>query len=142
MITTNNRVDLSICCKGCEIDCILGQGVEALFGISRVHPTVSADLVDGGFEGGFGETGLFNDGLNTGILDESEEEMVLSDVGVVHGLLDGLGLPDEGRGSCIQGDLLWWRRLRGQPDDDTVESPPEYGLTRNISVGVITGMKE
>ena len=113
VVTTNDRVDLSIRGKGCQIDCILGQGVEALFGILCVHPTISADLIDGSLEDGFGKTGLFYNGLNTGIFNESEEEMVLSDVGVVHSLLNGLGLFEDSDSCSTQGSLFWGRRLRG-----------------------------
>lgn len=55
-ITVSDRVDLSIRGKGknCQIDCILGQSVKVSFGIFCVHPTFSANLVDGSLEGDFG----------------------------------------------------------------------------------------
>ena len=99
MITANNRVDLSVCGQGRQIHCILRQGVETLFGIFCVDPTVATDLADSCLESSFGETGLLDNGLDAGVLDEGKEEMVLSDVRIMHGLLNRLGLPEDLNGS-------------------------------------------
>lgn len=95
MITTNDGVDLSVRGESRQIDCIFRQGVETLLGILGVDPTVSTNLVDGRLESSFGEAGLLNNGLNARVFDKGKEEMVLSDVGIMHGLLNGLGLPED-----------------------------------------------
>jgi hypothetical protein len=133
MVTTNHRVDLSISSKRGQIDCILGQCIETLFGIFGVDPTVSPDLIDGRFESGFGETSLLDDGLDARVFNESEEEMVLSDVRIVHGLLNGLGLSEDLESGRAEADLIWGWRLRGLPDDNTVECSLNSSLPSNIS---------
>ena len=80
VITTNDRVDLSVRGQSRQIYRILIQRVETLFGIFCVNPTVSTNLADRCFEDGFGEAGLFNYRLDARVLDEGKEEMVLSNV--------------------------------------------------------------
>ena len=80
MIATDDWVDLAIRGQSRQIDSIFRQGVETLLGIFGIDPSVSANLVDGCFESSFGESGLLYNGLNAGVFDKGEEEMVLSNV--------------------------------------------------------------
>ena len=135
VVATDNRVDLSVRSKSRQIDSVFRQGIKALLGIFGVNPTVSTNLVDSRFESGFGETDLLYDGLDAGVLDKGEEEMVLSNERIVHGLLNRLRLTEDFDSGRAEVDLIWRRRLRRQPNDGPVECPLDRNLKENVRVG-------
>lgn len=87
VVSTNYRIDLALFRKRSEIDRIFIQRVETLLRRLGLHPSVTPDLLNSGLQGRFREVVLLQYACYRRVLDEGKEDVILSDVGVVHGLL-------------------------------------------------------
>ena len=109
VIATNNGIKLALFGKSGEVRCVLVQRIEALFGVLAVDTTVAPDLVDGRLHNVLGETGLLEDRCDRRVLDKGGKDVVLGNVGIVHGFPERVGLAKDLGGGRAESDLLrWW----------------------------------
>jgi hypothetical protein len=83
VVASDDRVELALLGEAGEVDGILGESIEALFGVFAVDATVPAGLLYGGLDSCGGEGCFFKDGDDGGVLDEREDQVVLGNVRVV-----------------------------------------------------------
>lgn len=69
---------------------ILAQSIEACFSILGFNSIVVAELLNDGLEGSFSEAGLSDNGSNRRVFPKGEKKMALSNIGIIHLLMNAL----------------------------------------------------
>lgn len=70
-----------------QINGVFLQGVKAFLGTFALYVLVASNLLDSTSENCLGEPNFLDDRCNGGILYECKEEVILSEVRIVHGFL-------------------------------------------------------